>query len=285
MRRPVIENVSDTALMVAMYRAIESERPDALFSDPLAAKLAGERGRKIAAGVPHRFGPWSVAVRTVVIDELIEGAIARGADSVLNLGAGLDTRPYRMRLPKALRWIEVDYPQMMESKETALASETPHCSVERVKIDLAQAAARRSFLDEVDAKSKRALVLTEGVVPYLSVDDAGALADDLRRTKAVREWIVDYFSPETIRYRKRAKLDFENAPFKFDPKDWFAFFEEHGWRPTEKRFLAAEGERLGRPVPLPPIMRALATLRGIFLSRERREAMRRFAGYFRMEPV
>jgi len=42
---PTIGHVSDTALCVAVYRAEESERPDALFKDPLARRLAGERGR------------------------------------------------------------------------------------------------------------------------------------------------------------------------------------------------------------------------------------------------
>jgi O-methyltransferase involved in polyketide biosynthesis len=43
MSEPLIQNVSDTAFMVAVYRAMESERPDALFHDPLVRKLAGER--------------------------------------------------------------------------------------------------------------------------------------------------------------------------------------------------------------------------------------------------
>src|SRR5437773_1190282 len=42
-----IRSVSDTALWVAMYRAYESERADALFSDPYARRLAGPRGEAI----------------------------------------------------------------------------------------------------------------------------------------------------------------------------------------------------------------------------------------------
>src|SRR5947208_2742107 len=91
-----IENVSDTALWVAVYRALESERPDALFRDPLSMKLAGARGREIAASMPNgSIMAWVMAIRTVAIDRLIQDAIRMGADTVLNLGAGLDTRPYR----------------------------------------------------------------------------------------------------------------------------------------------------------------------------------------------
>jgi O-methyltransferase involved in polyketide biosynthesis len=102
----VIQNVSDTAFMVAGFRAAENERPNPLFRDPLAARLAGEHGGEILATMPYSVvGAWSVVIRTVIIDELITRAIGEGVDTVLNLGAGLDTRPYRMALPEDLRWV------------------------------------------------------------------------------------------------------------------------------------------------------------------------------------
>src|SRR6476469_9976941 len=107
MANPLIQTVSDTAFMVATYRAMESERADALFHDPLAAKLAGEHGREIVANLTRdaRLGEWFVAIRTHIIDALIRAAVAEGIDTIVNLGAGLDTRPYRMQLPGSLRWI------------------------------------------------------------------------------------------------------------------------------------------------------------------------------------
>ena len=47
-----IHSISDTARWVAVYRARESERPDAVFRDPFAQRLAGERGQQIAASMP-----------------------------------------------------------------------------------------------------------------------------------------------------------------------------------------------------------------------------------------
>ena len=49
---------------------------------------------------------WMTVVRTVVIDRYLQEAIARGVDTVVNLGACLDTRPYRMTLPASLSWVE-----------------------------------------------------------------------------------------------------------------------------------------------------------------------------------
>jgi len=66
----VIQNVSDTAFMVAGFRAAENERPNPLFRDPLAARLAGEHGGEILATMPYSVvGAWSVVIRTVIIDD------------------------------------------------------------------------------------------------------------------------------------------------------------------------------------------------------------------------
>jgi len=99
---------------VALYRAMESERPDALFRDPYARRLAGERGERIVASMRRgRAMAWPMIVRTAVLDELILRAIERdGVDTVLNLAAGLDTRPYRLPLPSSLRWVEADFPDV-----------------------------------------------------------------------------------------------------------------------------------------------------------------------------
>src|SRR4051812_21925512 len=177
MTEPTIKDVSDTAFWIAHLRALESERADALFRDPLASRLAGERGPKITASMPiPRMVGWTVAIRTCIIDDYIESAIDEGVDMILNLGAGLDTRPYRMSLPASLLWVEADYPHLIEYKESRLAGETARCRLERVKIDLADRFQRRHW----HARAGRMLVLTEGVIPYLSLEEAASLADDLR---------------------------------------------------------------------------------------------------------
>jgi len=281
----VIQNVSDTAFMVAGFRALEAERPQPLFRDPLAWKLAGDHGRKILATIPRRFVGWSVVIRTVIIDAFIHQAIEAGVDTIINLGAGLDTRPYRMDLPKSLDWIEVDFPHVIELKEARLADEEPRCRLERIKFDLTDRVSRQKFFADVGARAKEVLVLTEGVIPYLSEDDVAALANDLRKADKIRFWITDYFSPQAIRYSEKLRARFmRNAPFRFAPKDWFGFFAGHGWNVQEVRYIVEEAERLGRPIPLPALMKAWMKLVGFFASRTRRESVRRFAAYVLLVP-
>ncbi len=283
----LIENVSDTAFWIAHCRALETERPDALFRDPLARLLAGERGKKIANAMPVSFiTAWIVAIRTCVIDDYIRWAIAQGVDTILNLGAGLDTRPYRLDLPESLVWIEADYPHIVQFKENRLLKESPRCQLERVKLDLANLSERRKLLASVNARAKQMLILTEGVVPYLSAEEVASLADDLKTLDHARYWIVEYISPQASKYRhRRMNRLMQNAPFKFAPEDWFGFFEEHGWRCREVHYLWDESKRLHRPIQLPLFLRLIYLIRGIFASKEQRAAFRKFQGYAMLEPT
>ncbi len=264
MTDPLFVDVADTAAWVAAYRAIESRRDDALFHDPFADRLAGERGRRIATEIDgaENFA-WMVAVRTWVIDELVTAAVADGVDTVLNLGAGMDTRPYRLALPPALRWIEVDHPRIVEAKNVGLASERSVCSLTRVPMDLADATERRKLFHGAAAGSRKVLAIAEGVIGYLTNDEVGALADDLASNQPFKQWIVDYSSPmlqRAMRRRHKFRAQFRMAPIRFDPPDWELFFKTHRWRIATMRYLGVDGERRERPMPLPWPARLLARL-------------------------
>src|SRR6266446_6712755 len=143
---PVIRNISDTANWAAVYRARETARPDALFRDPFARRLAGERGEQIFASMPDRDrNEWAWVTRTFLFDQIITDQVGQGVDMVVNLAAGLDARPYRMPLPASLKWIEVDLQDILAYKEALLQGERPACALERIRLDLAN----------VDRKSTR----------------------------------------------------------------------------------------------------------------------------------
>src|SRR5215212_6923911 len=121
MSQPLIRDISDAARWMAVYRARETERDDAVFRDPWARALAGERGEQIAAALS--FGDehaWSFIARTYLFDRLVTRLVNHGIDTVLNRAAGLDMRPYRMDLPPSLKWIEADLPEIFDYKETII---------------------------------------------------------------------------------------------------------------------------------------------------------------------
>ena len=134
MAEPLIRDISDTARWVAAYRARETERPDAVFRDPYARALAGERGEQIAAALPYngKNSEWPFVARTYLFDRFVAREVAQGCNLVLNLAAGLDTRPYRMDLPPTLQWVEVDLPEILDYKEDVIGDAQPACALEPV---------------------------------------------------------------------------------------------------------------------------------------------------------
>ena len=262
MTEPLIRNITDTARWVATYRARETERSTALFRDPFARRRAGERGEQIAAATPNVAGSdWPFVIRTYLFDRLITSELARGVDTVVNLAAGLDARPYRMTLPPSLTWIEVDLPELLAYKSEALAGERPGCVLERVPLDLANAAERRALFDRIAVRGKRALVVSEGLLIYLDEEQVAALARDLAGPSTFDRWLVDIASPGLLQMMQRrgmgAMVTQAGAPYKFAPAEGPGFFERYGWTPLQVDSLFDAAAQAGR---LPFIMRLMSFL-------------------------
>lgn len=251
MAEQLINNVSDTALWIAAYRALESERADAVFSDPLARKLATDRGfQMVEATTIKEHMAFAMVTRTTGIDRLINIAIERGIDTVINLGAGLDTRPYRMNLPVNLRWVEVDFPHMIAYKTRLLENDIPACHLQRLSADLSNDAERNTLFTQLGNEAKRALIITEGVIGYLSNDHAAQLSKALFNIPTFQYWIMDYHGG--LRRHRRAtdlKKLLSNAPLQFNVENTIAFFTSHGWQVHDNIYLLDEGDRIGRKLP------------------------------------
>jgi methyltransferase (TIGR00027 family) len=246
----LIRNISDTALLAAVYRARETERADALFRDPFARRLAGERGEQIAKSlVFSEKNSWSWFTRTYVFDQLIAQCLQKGCDLVVNLAAGLDARPYRLTLPASLKWIEVDLPEITDYKEEILRDEKPSCLLERTRLDLADVDERRKLFQRLAAESHKALIISEGLIIYLSAAEVGSLATDLAAHETFHYWLLDLASPALLRLlqKKMGKpLEAAAAPFKFAAAEGPEFFSKFGWKPLEVRSMFHTAGRLKR---------------------------------------
>jgi len=283
-----VKHISDTAIWVAALRAAETKRPDALFEDPLAEKLSGERGRLIAARMPAaQYTAWSIVNRTCALDGLILDAIAnRGADMVLNLAAGLDTRPYRLALPAQLLWIEADLPDILAYKEKCLAGETPRCRLERAACDLLDPDARREFFFRMGARAKNILVITEGLLPYLEEEQVRGIGADMKAQPNFNFWIHDFImrNADTLRVQKtmNAKLP-EGSKMKFTVADREAFFGGCGWKPAQVIYAYEFGRKMNRPIPIPKSQQLVFQVLSLLLSRAERLRRTQSFGYQLLE--
>jgi methyltransferase (TIGR00027 family) len=235
---------------VAYFRARESERADALFRDPYAQRLAGEHGfhlaHTLADGNKHE---WAWVARTHLFDQFLGRAIQDGADLVLNLAAGLDARPYRMDLPEALQWVEVDLPEIVAYKEEILVNEKPRCRLQRVSLDLSDWEGRKRLFAELDTRAAKIVVASEGLLIYFSPEEVAALAEDLAAGRHFQNWIVDLASPGQLRLMQRTtgkQLSAAGAAFKFGPAEGVEFFAPHGWEAKEVQGMLKTAARFKR---------------------------------------
>lgn len=235
----LIRNISDTARWVAMFRAEESERADAVFHDPFARRLAGKKGEQIANAVEFsKKNSWSFVARTFLFDEFISQHIKEGYDMIINLAAGFDARPYRMNLPSSLQWIEVDLPGIIIEKEKILADEKPNCELRRVQLDLSNKKSRFELFKKLNSETDKALIVSEGLMIYLTTEDATSLASDLSAQKNFHRWLFDMVSPGLLvmaRERMGSALEGSNAEFQFAPGEGEGFFLKYGWKNLESK--------------------------------------------------
>ena len=256
-----VRNISDTARWAAYFRAQETKRSDAIFRDPYAERLCGQHGVDIANTLPDgNQHAWAWVTRTYLFDHFITQELQRGVDLVLNLAAGLDARPYRMKLPASLQWIEVDLPGILAYKEEILAGEKPACALERVRLDLADVNARRALFAGLNQRARKILVLVEGLLIYLSAAEVAALAKDLARGASFQRWLMDLCSPGLLKMMQKTtgkRLSEIGAPFKFAPAEGPEFFSPHGWEPMEVKGMLKTAAQFKRP---PLLLRLFALL-------------------------
>jgi methyltransferase (TIGR00027 family) len=259
-----MKDISQTAHLVAMYRALASECPQFPFQDPFARLLAGSQGELLVAvmGEPQQ-GMNALALRTQAIDRMILRLIASTKIGiVLNLGAGLDARPYRLALPPTLRWVEVDLPNILTYKEQKLQAVQPVCQLDRVKLDLTDRAMRQQLLAEINGANQPVLVLTEGILPYLTETQVAELAADLKLQSNLRWWMFELASPflaQQARQNPGQKIFDQyfadgQPTLLFAPTAGTKFFQPYGWQVQEFRSIWSESQSLPKFAGLSAIL-------------------------------
>jgi methyltransferase (TIGR00027 family) len=255
MVEPLIRSVSDTARWVAYHRATESDRPDSIFRDRYARRLAGERGELI--GRKLRENAWGVAVRTYLFDNAIRSLLQREpVEMVVNLAAGFDSRPYRLDLPSFLQWVEVDLSEIVDTKRQILRSEKPVCKLETITENLGDEVRRRALFSNLNQRAQHIMVMSEGLLVYLDEEKVTSLSADLRAQPSFHYWLVEVTSPRALDWinrRWRHHFKAANALMAFAPSDWRKFYSERGWEVIDFEDLSQTALKMNRQ---PPIMRA-----------------------------
>jgi methyltransferase (TIGR00027 family) len=224
-----LAGVGGTGLTVAGIRAAETERADRLFADPLAGAFVAAAGSPPSQATGRQAAAlrlWVVA-RTVFLDELVMAACVDGVRQVVLLGAGFDTRAFRLPWPPGVRCFELDTPDVLDSKDRVLAAQhaVPGCERIIVPGDLRDdwpAALRAAGL----RPEQPTAWVAEGLLVYLSPDDVDELLDRVTSLSAPGSRLG-------LTFRRRAPADqtspavaLRRSAAPDDPVGWLA---GHGW--------------------------------------------------------
>jgi O-methyltransferase involved in polyketide biosynthesis len=183
-----------------------------------------------------------------------------------------------------LHWVDVDFPDILRYKLETLGAAKPNCSYEAIEADLTDAEARKALFARIGARSKRTLVVSEGLLIYLSDADVAALASDLHAAPSFWRWVIDLANPRLLKMMTKswgAAVASGNAPFKFAPPQGTDFFRELGWAERAYYSTMEEAERLDREMKMMWLWRFL----GRFYPARMREEFRRMSGIVLLERI
>ncbi|MFC5181786.1 SAM-dependent methyltransferase [Actinomadura harenae] len=228
--------VGRTALGVARIRAAEHRREDRIFADPYAEAFAAAGPPAVpgTGGAGRDLMVLQVIIRTRFFDDRMLAAAASGIRQVVVLAAGLDTRAFRLDWPDGVRFFEVDLPGVLAFKEATLADAEPRCERTVVPADLREDWSGR-LRDAGFDPSLPTAWLIEGLLIYLSADDAASLMDGVTALSAPGSRLASEDGAGTAWLIDLARTHPEQFPagrlWKGGLGEAYAsWMEEHGWR-------------------------------------------------------
>lgn len=233
-------SLAATAKMTAAARALETQRPDRLFADPLAGALAGEEGVRLMRDWRLPGAPLenpTAAARTRFFDDALLDAHARGARQLVLLGAGMDTRTFRLPLSHDTTVFELDEAPLLREKRELLerAGAQPRCQRVPLAADLLDEGWPRTLLDAGFDPAARSCFALEAVSWCFSEAELSALLDVLAElasptsTLAIDILSRDYLSsPALLALLPRATE--LGVYWKFASNDPVGFLAAHRWR-------------------------------------------------------
>ncbi len=256
--------VVETALLTAAIRARESSRRDPLVNDPLASALAGPEGRSLLGRMDRLVPPPSpfdiVPVRTWWIDERL-GAISQLAaiQQVVLLGAGMDTRAFRMKCLERATVFELDRGELHAIKESRLNGVCVASAAKRVPItaDLGVTSLQDLLAGTGFDPAVPSVWIAEGVFIYLDEGSVQRVLQEAAMLSPPGSWLLaDMVDPGLFELETGAEardlLRNEGIPLVAGVQHPLRLISECGWNATSRQ-LSMIARSVGRMDVAAPI--------------------------------
>ena len=259
----ILKPVSKTAFYCTGVRALDAQRPHPLCGDQYAERFMDDAAWATFAPFRAFTAPnISNATRHRIIDDLLrERLAARPQLPVFIIGAGFDTRAFRL---SGGRWLEVDEPQIFAWKEPRLPAAGCPNPLTRLAVDFE--AERVADRLAPYATAEKSVVVVEGVLFYLPTEAVRELLRTVKTLWPNAEVICDIMTAEFFnRFGRRVfdKVSDLGAAFVLPERPLAGVFADEGFRETAMISTTAHPEALAR---MPWIMRVFTRLVPLFQS-------------------
>ena len=225
------DGIPFTARLMAYYRAQENKKDDPLFVDPFAERLAGNLYSYFKKEESFAINDYPL-IRSYYIDNhlLISWCNMHFNSQIVILGAGLDTRAYRLNPLQLGNHViyEIDFPIINHYKEDILKDENPLCRLKRVSTDLSKPDWSSQLIESDFSTDIPIFWMLEGLVYYMEQENVISLLKEIANLSTRdSQLFVDTCDPVC------AEVDF--GPF-FGHFKWgltkeeiLPFFSKTGW--------------------------------------------------------
>jgi methyltransferase (TIGR00027 family) len=222
--------ISKTAFYCCGVRMQDAESSHPVCGDVYAKAFMNEEGRRILETFKDEVRPnGSNVARHRVIDDLLRVELLAKPDlRVVIIGAGFDSRAYRL---KGGRWVELDEPQVIAYKNELLSPSTCENELERIPIDFSSESVEEKLSSF--ATTEPVVVIIEGVFMYLQEEVIQQLLHTLRRVFPQHKLICDLMSRAFFEKYGRTihqKITGMGASFKFTEKNPEKLFLDNNYK-------------------------------------------------------
>jgi methyltransferase (TIGR00027 family) len=242
--------ISRTAYYTLGVRAWDAAKPHPICGDTYASAFINDDAAQVWNEFKTFLAPnGSNAARHRIIDDhLRAGLIARPQSPVVIIGAGFDTRAFRL---SGGRWFELDEPEILTYKESRLPAASAPNPLERIPIVFGT----ESIKDKLPrfADGAHVLVVIEGVLMYLSQQQRAALLTTLREVYPHHNIYCDLMRRSFFESYSRdihQKIVGLGASFSEMVEEPEQLFLDHGYEhvaSTSVALFAAERSSIGIP--------------------------------------
>jgi O-methyltransferase involved in polyketide biosynthesis len=169
---PVFTPIEESLFLTLCGRALDNHLPHPILADTMADEIVRKLGYDCGRFRLSASPILNIALRAKKLDQVARNFVSRHPDAVgLDLGAGLDTRVFRIAPPAGVDWYDIDFPEVVAARQQLLPE---RANAHGIGTDLTDS----DWLDAVPT-DRPAVIVADGLMAFLAQDDMIGLPDRL----------------------------------------------------------------------------------------------------------